>query len=74
MRHENDSFGSLFDGILDGGERADDALVVCDVLVGIEGDIEVDLIGLRRQLPGRDIGEHDNLHARAHAYQQGRRR
>ena len=30
-------------GVLDGGKGADDALIVCDVLVGVEGDVEVDL-------------------------------
>jgi hypothetical protein len=43
VRHEDDGLGSVVDGILDGGESADDALVVCDVLVGVEGDVEVDL-------------------------------
>jgi hypothetical protein len=33
----------MFNGVFDCGERADDALVVCDVLVGVEGDVEVDL-------------------------------
>ncbi len=30
-------------GIFYGGERADDALVVGDFLVGVEGNVEVDL-------------------------------
>jgi hypothetical protein len=29
--------------MLDGGDGTDDALVVGDVLVGVEGDVEVDL-------------------------------
>ena len=33
----------MFDGVLDGGKRADNALVVGDALVGIEGYVEVNL-------------------------------
>lgn len=69
MRHENDGFGAVIDGIFDGGERADDALVVGDVLVGVERDVEVDLIAARtRQLsidPGCTQGI--NLHEQGRA-------
>lgn len=43
MGHEDDGFGAMIGGVLDGGEGADDTLVVCDVLVGVQGDVEVDL-------------------------------
>lgn len=43
MGHEHDGFGAVVDGIFDGWKRSDDSLVVCDVLVLVEGDIEVDL-------------------------------
>jgi hypothetical protein len=45
MAHEDDGFGAVVAGIFDGGECADDALVVCDLLVGVEGDIEIYLEG-----------------------------
>lgn len=41
--HEDDGLGAIVESMLDGGEGTDDALVVGDVLVGVEGDIEVDL-------------------------------
>lgn len=43
--HEHDGFGAMVDGVLDGGEGADDALVVGDFAVGllVERDVEVDL-------------------------------
>jgi hypothetical protein len=41
--HEHDGLGAVVEGILDGGDGADDALVVGDVLVLVEGDVEVDL-------------------------------
>jgi hypothetical protein len=43
MRHENHGLGAIVDGMLDGGQGADDALVVGDFLVLVEGDVEVDL-------------------------------
>lgn len=43
MRHEDYGFGTMLNCVLDGRERADDALVVGDFLVGVEGDIEVNL-------------------------------
>lgn len=43
--HEDDGLGAVLEGILDGGEGTDDALVVGDVLVGVERDVEVDLGG-----------------------------
>jgi hypothetical protein len=44
MAHENDGFGAIVAGVFDGRECADDALVVCDLLVTVEGDVEVDLV------------------------------
>jgi hypothetical protein len=44
VRHEHDGLGAVVNGILDGGDGADDALVVGNVLVGVEGDVEVDLL------------------------------
>jgi hypothetical protein len=43
MRHEDHSLGTIVDGILDGRDGAGDTLVVGNVLVGIEGNVEVDL-------------------------------
>jgi hypothetical protein len=43
VRHEDDSLGSVLGRILDCGESTGNALVVCDVLVGVEGHVEVDL-------------------------------
>jgi len=43
MAHKDDGLCAVVAGILDGGEGADDALVVGDLLVGIERDVEVDL-------------------------------
>jgi hypothetical protein len=42
MGHEDYGFGAMVDGVFDGGEGADDALVVCDVFFGVEGNVEVD--------------------------------
>lgn len=42
MAHEHDGFGAVVARIFDGGESADNALVVGD-LVAVEGDVEVDL-------------------------------
>jgi hypothetical protein len=44
MAHENDGFGAILAGIFYGRECADDALVVCDLLVAVEGNVEVDLV------------------------------
>ena len=43
MGHENDGFGAMVGGVLDGREGADDTLVVGDVLIGVQGDVEVNL-------------------------------
>jgi len=43
MGHQDDGLGAMVEGVLDGGDGADDALVVGDVLVLIERDVEVDL-------------------------------
>lgn len=42
--HEDNRLGAILDGVLDGGQGTDDTLVVRDVLVGIERDVEVDLL------------------------------
>lgn len=68
MRHEDDGLGAVLDGILDGGQRADDALVVGDVLVAVERDVEVDLEIHQYQLPRKiKIEWGRDLHGRAHA-------
>jgi hypothetical protein len=41
--HEDDSLSSVLGGILDCGKSTDNALVVGDLLVGVERDVEVDL-------------------------------
>jgi hypothetical protein len=43
VAHQDDSFGAILACVFDGGKGADNALVVCDLLVAVEGDIEVDL-------------------------------
>lgn len=43
MRHQDYAFGAVLDGVFDGGKGAHDALVVCDFLVAVEGNVEVDL-------------------------------
>jgi hypothetical protein len=43
MGHEHHGLGTIVDGVLDGGDGADDALGVGDVLVAVERDVEVDL-------------------------------
>jgi hypothetical protein len=43
MGHENHCLGSVVNSVFDGGESADDALVISDVLICVERDIEVDL-------------------------------
>ena len=45
MGHKDDGLGTMFGGVLDGGEGTDDTLVVCDFLVGVQWDVEVDLAG-----------------------------
>lgn len=46
--HQDDGFGAIVDSVFDGGEGADDALVVGDLGVGllVEGHVEVDLCGV----------------------------
>ncbi len=41
--HEYDRFGSMFCGVLDGGQGADNTLIVGDVAFFVKGNIEVDL-------------------------------
>lgn len=41
--HEDNGLGTIFDGVLDGGEGTDDTLVVGDFLVTVEGDVKVNL-------------------------------
>ena len=41
--HEDDCLGAIVDGVLDGGKSADNALVVGDLLVGVQRNVEVDL-------------------------------
>jgi len=42
--HEDDSLGAVVDRILDGWDGTGDTLGVGDVLIGVERDVEVDLI------------------------------
>jgi hypothetical protein len=42
--HEDDRLGAVVDRILDGWDGTSDTLGVGDVLVGVERDVEVDLI------------------------------
>lgn len=42
--HEHHGLGAVVDSILDGGDRTGDTLVVGDLLVGVKGDVEVDLV------------------------------
>ena len=44
MGHEDDSFGSVIDSIFDGGDSSGNTLVVCNVLVRVEGYVEIDLL------------------------------
>lgn len=41
--HEDDGLGAIVNGMLDGGHGTGDTLVVGDLLVGVEGNVEVDL-------------------------------
>jgi len=43
MRHQDDSLCAILGSIFDGRESASDTLVVCDFLIGIKRDIEIDL-------------------------------
>jgi len=45
MGHEDHGLGAMVDGVLDGWDGTDDTLGVGDLLVGVEGDVEVDLVG-----------------------------
>jgi hypothetical protein len=44
MGHQHDGLGAVVDGIFDGRDCASNALGVRDILVGVEGDVEVDLL------------------------------
>lgn len=41
--HQDHSLGAVVDGILDGGNGTGDTLCVGDILLGVEGNVEVDL-------------------------------
>jgi hypothetical protein len=41
--HEDDRLGAVVNGIFDSWQSSGDTLVVCDFLVRVEGDVEVDL-------------------------------
>ena len=43
VRHQDDGFGTVIYGILDGRESSDDALIVGDFFVLVEWDVEVNL-------------------------------
>lgn len=44
MGHEDDSFGAMFDGILDRWEGTNDPLVVGDFAGGVKGNVKINLI------------------------------
>jgi hypothetical protein len=46
VRHEDNSLGAIVDGVLDGRDGADNALGVGDLLVGVERDVEIDLVSI----------------------------
>lgn len=50
MRGKDDGFGTMVDGIFDGRDGTGYSLGICDFLVGIEGDVEIDL---RNELVGQ---------------------
>ena len=41
MGHEDDGFGAMIHGVFDGGECADNTLIIRDVAFLVERDIEV---------------------------------
>lgn len=41
--HQDDGLGAIVDSVLDGGNGTGNTLVIGDLLVGVEGDVEVDL-------------------------------
>jgi hypothetical protein len=41
--HQNHGFGSMINGIFDCWDSSGNALSVCNLLIGIEGDVEIDL-------------------------------
>jgi hypothetical protein len=43
MRHEDDSFGTVINRILDSRESSSDTLIVCDLLVAIKRNVEINL-------------------------------
>jgi hypothetical protein len=43
VAHQDDSFGAIVACVFDGRQSADNALVVCDLLVTVQRDVEVDL-------------------------------
>jgi hypothetical protein len=43
MGHEDDGFGTMVDSIFDGREGSGYSLVVCDILVRVKWNVEVDL-------------------------------
>ena len=45
MGHEDDGFGAMVAGVFDGGKGTNDALIVGDFLVRVEGNVKVDLQG-----------------------------
>lgn len=59
--HENDGLCAMVDGVPDGGDGADDALGVGD-LVAVKGDVEVDLRGTQvRIYAGRGVGSRHHM-------------
>lgn len=50
VRHQHHGLGTVVDGVLDGGDGACNALRVGHLLVGVKGNVEVDLYGGGRRL------------------------
>lgn len=57
VRHEDNGLGAMVERILDGGDGTGDTLRVGDLLLGVKGDIEVDLEkgGMLELLSGSSI-------------------
>lgn len=65
MRHQDDGLGAIVDSILDGGQGADDALVVGDGSA-VKGDVEVNLFATNQWMKrvwrtGRPYPDQDAL-------------
>jgi hypothetical protein len=48
--HQDDGLSAVVDGIFDGWNSSGNTLIICNFLVGIERDVEIDLFTLRSWL------------------------